>query len=79
MENEVKDSVKVSSFGFIEFGFRNGWTEIIATNEIKSVKSRIEGGTNIRLTTDRVLLVSCPIQDVSEALRGADWRQYVSA
>ncbi len=73
------DSVKVSSFGFIEFGFRNGWVEIIAANEIKSVKPRIEGGTNVRLTTDRVLLVSCPIQDVSKAMRDADGRQYVSA
>ena len=76
----MKDSVKVSSFGFVEFGFRNGWTEIIATNLMKSVKPRIEGGTNVRLMNDRVLLTSCPIQDVAEAMRLADsGRTYVSA
>ena len=75
----MRDSVKVSSFGFVEFGFRSGWVEIISTNEIKSVKPRIEGGTNIRLTTDRVLLVSCPIQDVTEAMRDADGRMYATS
>ena len=75
----MQDSVKVSSFGFVEFGFRTGWTEIIATNEIKSVKPRVEGGTNIRLTSDRVLLVSCPIQDVSKAMRDADGRMYATS
>ena len=79
MEKEMQDSVKTASFGFIELGFRNGWVEVIAVNEVKSVKPRMEGGTNIRTMTDRVLLTSCPIQDVTEALRGADWRKYVSA
>ncbi len=75
----MQDSVKVSSFGFIEFAFRSGWVEIISVNEIKSIKPRTEGGTNIRLTTDRVLLVSCPIQDVSKALRDADGRMYATS
>jgi hypothetical protein len=80
MEKEMQeDSVKVSSFGKIEFGFRNGWTEIIAVNEIKSVKPRTEGGSNVRLMSDRVLLTSVPIQDVAAALREADGRMYATS
>ena len=75
----MQDSVKTASFGFIELGFRNGWTEVIATNEIKSIKQRSEGGTNIRLMSDRVLLTSVPIQDVANALRGADGRMYATS
>ena len=75
----MQDSVKTASFGFIELGFRGGWTEILAVNEIKSIKPRTEGGTNIRLMSDRVLLTSCPIQDVTEALRGADGRMYATS
>jgi hypothetical protein len=78
MEKKMKDSVKAPSFGFIELGFRNGWIEIVATNEIKSIKPRLEGGTNIRLMSDRVLLTSCPLQDVLEALRAADGRTYAT-
>jgi hypothetical protein len=80
MEERMKeDSVKTASFGFIELGFRNGWTEVIAVNSIKSIKPRMEGGTNIRLMTDRVLLTSVPIQDVTEALSGADGRMYATS
>jgi hypothetical protein len=78
MEERMKDTVQAMSFGFIELGFRNGWTEVIATNEIKSIKPRVEGGTNVRLMSDRVLLTSCPIQDVTKALREADGRTYAT-
>ena len=75
----MQDSVKTASSGFIQLGFRGGWTEILAVNEIKSIKPRTEGGTNIRLMSDRVLLTSCPIQDVAEALRGADGRKHAAS
>ena len=67
-----EDTVKAASFELIQLGFRNGHIEVIATSEIKSIKGRREGGTNIRLKSDRVLLTSVELDDVMTAIRSAD-------
>jgi hypothetical protein len=71
-KNRMKDTVKAASFGFIELGFRNGHIEVVATSDIKSVRTRTEGSTSIRLAGDRVLLTSVSVGDVMNALRMAD-------
>jgi hypothetical protein len=81
MEKEMtqKDNVKPLSFGFIELALRDGRVEVVNTNDIKSIQTRAEGGASIRLMNDHVLLVSCPIQDVLDALRVADGGLHATA
>ena len=67
-----EDTIKAASFELIQLGFRNGHVEVIATGEIKTIKARREGGTNIRLKSDRVLLTSVELDDVMIAIRSAD-------
>ncbi len=68
----MEDTVKAASFGRVELGFRNGHIEVVATTDIKSVRTRPEGGTSVRLADDRVLLTSVSVGDVMNALRMAD-------
>jgi hypothetical protein len=68
----MKDTIKAASFELIQLGFRNGHVEVIATGDIKGVKTRIEGGTSIRLHSDRLLLTSVKLDDVMNAIRSAD-------
>jgi hypothetical protein len=73
MENEMtEDTIKAASFELIQLGFRNGHIEVVATGDIKAVKSRREGGTSIRLKGDRLLLTSVELDDVMNAIRSAD-------
>jgi hypothetical protein len=69
----TEDTVKARSFGLVQFEFRNGHIEVAATSDIKSVKSRREGGTSIRRhSVNRVLLTSVELEDVMDAIRSAD-------
>lgn len=72
MEIGMQDTVKAASFEMVQFGFRNGHAEAVATGEIKTIKARREGGTSIRLHSDRVLLTSVELEDVMTAIRSAD-------
>lgn len=70
----MQDSVKAASLGFIKLEFRNGYVEVVSTGDIKTMKQRKEGGTSLRLKSDRVLLTSVAINEVVEVIRVADGR-----
>jgi hypothetical protein len=73
MEIEMtEDTVKAASFEMVQFGFRGGHAEVVATSEIRAIKARQEGGTSIRLKNDHLLLTSVPLEDVMVAIRSAD-------
>jgi hypothetical protein len=75
----MKDGARAVSPGFIEFEFRNQRREIVSTDDIKSIQTRGEGGTSVRLLNDRVILLSVQVGEVLEALRAANGGPHATA
>jgi len=64
----MKDTIRPTSFGFVEITFRNGSSKAVTASDIKIVTTRSEGGVTIRLQNNHTILVSCSYQSVMKAI-----------
>jgi hypothetical protein len=74
----MKDQISTSG-GYINCQLRDGRRIGIRHNAIESIQTRTEGGTCVRTTDNRVLLLSIPIQDVLDVINLAAGGDHATA
>lgn len=71
MSNSDKDKVRALMPGFLEIVLRDGWSAVVATSDIESIRQRTKGaGCVVHVRNGRSILLRCPIGDVTDVMKG---------
>jgi hypothetical protein len=68
----MQDTIKATSFGFVEIHYRRGGSKLVALSDVLSAQSRKEGGSSLRLANGHIILLDVPVRSVAKALQLAN-------